>query len=216
MTTARERVLLAYGNCCSWCGSQQNLEIDHVFEDGADHRRALGSMKIERWILNEYARTGFYPPTITLLCKTHHDAKSGRRPKVPARQGNTSINVSLPDELVERLDLLASKPGLTRSKVVTDAIRSLVEGSASQTLLEDLHRRQDRLEATLEPLAQALKALTLAVGELERSVTAQGKRWQQLEGELNAASDRSTGYIPYTPQGTNGQRPHGLARFFRR
>jgi len=135
---------------------------------------------------------------------------------MPAAKGNTSINVSLPTELLDRLDRLASQPGVTRSQVVAEAIRSLVEGSASQTLLEDLHQRQDRTEAMLEAMAQNIKALSAAVGELERSVAAQGKRWQLLEGELTAASDRATGYIPYAPQGPNGQTPKGLARFFRR
>lgn len=135
---------------------------------------------------------------------------------MPARQGNTSINVSLPSDLLERLDLLASKPGVTRSQVVADAIRGLVEGTASQTLLEDLHQRQDRTQATLEALAQSVKALTLSVTELERSVAAQGKRWQQMDDEVNAASDRTTGYIPYTPRGANGPPSTGLGRFFRR
>ena len=80
---------------------------------------------------------------------------------MPARQGNTSINVSLPDDLVARVDVLARKPGVTRSQVVADAIRDLLEGSASQTLLEGLHARLDHYGATLTAQEQALKALTL-------------------------------------------------------
>ena len=135
---------------------------------------------------------------------------------MPARQGNTSINVSLPEALVERLDVLASKPGVTRSQVVADAIRGMLEGTASQTLLEGLHARLDTYGATLTAQEQALKALTLRLQEMQQSIEALGKRYRHVETEAQEASDRKTGSIPYTPHPTNGPAPPGLARRVRR
>ena len=135
---------------------------------------------------------------------------------MPARQGHTSINVSLPDDLVARVDVLARKPGVTRSQVVAEAIRGMLEGTASQTLLEGLHARLATSGTTLTTLDQAIKALTLRVGEMQQSIEALTKRAQHWQEEANEASDRTTGYIPYSPQPPNEQTPTGWTRIFRR
>jgi predicted transcriptional regulator len=214
--TARQRVIAALGGRCAWCQSTAGpFEIDHIHGGGNQHRAQI-RVPLERWLAREYHRTGVWPVGYHLLCVRCHDAKSGRRPTMPARQGNTSINVSLPDDLVARLDVLARKPGVTRSQVVADAIRDLLEGRASQTLLEGLHARLDHYGATLTAQEQALKALTLRLQEMQQSVEALGKRYRHVEAEAHAASDRQTGYIPYTPHPPNGQTPKGWARIFRR
>jgi predicted transcriptional regulator len=178
---ARERVLRAYGGNpphCSWCQSTTNLEIDHV--DGGQgqgnaHRKTL-TKRIEYWLVDEYRRLGSWPTGYQVLCHGCHDAKSKRRPTMPPRKGNESINLSLPAALVEQLTVLASKPGATRSSVIEEALRAMIEGTASQTLLETLHQRLDAFTAGLTAVEQALKALDVRVLNIEsRLRTHEGK-----------------------------------------
>ena len=41
----RQEILDHFGGACLWCGfdDPRALQIDHVFDDGADHRRSLSS-----------------------------------------------------------------------------------------------------------------------------------------------------------------------------
>jgi len=186
--------LHAYGNRCSWCGSQENLELDHVAGGGNLHRQAIGT-KLEYWLVKEHARTGYWPTVVQLLCTTPahtgcHDAKSARRPTLmPARKGTTSIQVSIPDELVERLTALASQPGATKSTVMEAALRQLLEGSASQTLLEGLHQRLDSLTALITLCDQSQKALTLQVKDLGDRVTKQEGRYAEFTRAMASLYD---------------------------
>ena len=83
-------------------------------------------------------------------------------------------------------------------------------------MLEGLHQRLETYGTTLTALEQAIKAMTLRLGEMQQSVEVLSTRAQHWQDAANAASDRQTGYIPYTPHPPNGPAPKGLARIFRR
>jgi hypothetical protein len=61
----RDEVLSAYGGACACCGETERafLQIDHVNNDGAEHRRATNGVKLDYWI----RRHGF-PPQFQILC----------------------------------------------------------------------------------------------------------------------------------------------------
>jgi len=72
----RREVLLAYGNVCACCGEKEEifLAIDHVNNDGAEHRRELrgvSSAFFYRWL----KKNGF-PPGFQTLCHNCNWAKS--------------------------------------------------------------------------------------------------------------------------------------------
>lgn len=75
----RERCLQAYGNKCVCCGESEQafLCIDHVNDDGNEHRRsATGGNKVGggMWIYREARREG-YPSKYQLLCWNCNYAK---------------------------------------------------------------------------------------------------------------------------------------------
>ena len=61
----REAVLDHYGRRCACCGEAQVvfLTVDHVNNDGAEHRKTVHASGIYRWLL----RRGF-PPGFQILC----------------------------------------------------------------------------------------------------------------------------------------------------
>lgn len=70
----RDAIIANYGNKCSNCGEADRnvLQLDHVNNDGAAHRRQLGDKaKVWRW-----ARKNGYPSTLQLLCANCHAAKT--------------------------------------------------------------------------------------------------------------------------------------------
>lgn len=69
-------VYAAYGNKCACCGEKNDafFTLDHVNNDGREHRDELGSnggMHILLWI-----KDNNYPDTIQLLCANCHLAKT--------------------------------------------------------------------------------------------------------------------------------------------
>lgn len=62
----RSDILLAYGGSCACCGESRHefLAIDHINNDGASHRRQLGSDRIYSWL----KRNGFPRDRFQLLC----------------------------------------------------------------------------------------------------------------------------------------------------
>ena len=213
--TVRERVLDGLGQSrCAWCQrTGVPLEIDHVHGgqgEGNAHRAQLKE-PLERWLWRAYQRLGHYPSGYQVLCVECHDAKSNRRPRrMPAKQGNTSLHLSLPAELVEQLDLLAKQPGATKSTVIETALRQLVEGSANQTLVEGLHQALAEQKAALLDQAAALKALTLRLGAVETLVTAQSKDSARVIDAANVFYDYVDGHNGKTlPAGSR------LRQFFR-
>jgi len=62
---ARTKVLDHYGGKCSCCGEGEQifLQVDHINDDGAEHRRTMKDGNINAWLVRE----GF-PPGFQLLC----------------------------------------------------------------------------------------------------------------------------------------------------
>lgn len=71
----QKAVFAAYGGKCSCCGNPNHrvLQLDHVHNDGAKHRREVVGTMVKWAYLNNF------PPTLQLLCanchhiKTHHE-----------------------------------------------------------------------------------------------------------------------------------------------
>jgi hypothetical protein len=64
-----------YAGChCSWPGctitDPDMLEIDHINNDGAKHRKETGHTPIHRWLKNNS-----YPPGFQVLCGGHNQKK---------------------------------------------------------------------------------------------------------------------------------------------
>lgn len=70
----RAEAIAAYGGACVCCGEAEPafLELDHVNNDGCEHRRTTGS-HIERW-----AKRHGWPPVLQVLCGNCHRAKTSR------------------------------------------------------------------------------------------------------------------------------------------
>lgn len=70
----RNIVFLVYGNACACCGETMDkfLAIDHMDNNGAAHRRELGSKgrNLYRWLKQHN-----YPSNFQILC---HNCNSGR------------------------------------------------------------------------------------------------------------------------------------------
>ena len=74
----QDKVFDGYGGACTCCGEDEKafLVLDHVDNDGADHRRETtgsqgnGSAMIYRWAI----KNGF-PPRLQLLCANCNTAK---------------------------------------------------------------------------------------------------------------------------------------------
>jgi len=71
----RDEVLNAYGGQCACCGETRRmfLTIDHVNNDGAEHRRQIGGKSATR-ILRWLCENG-YPPGFQVLCWNCNHAK---------------------------------------------------------------------------------------------------------------------------------------------
>lgn len=61
----RTAIINEYGHVCAWCGEADYifLTLDHVNDDGAEHRREIGAGSILSWIEDNN-----YPDSIQLLC----------------------------------------------------------------------------------------------------------------------------------------------------
>jgi hypothetical protein len=70
----RQKALDAYGCTCQCCGEKgaKFLEFDHVYNDGAEHRRSMKALGIT---LYEWLKRENYPSTIQLLCTNCNVAK---------------------------------------------------------------------------------------------------------------------------------------------
>lgn len=72
----QNEAILAYGGYrCSWCGIDEPLVLclDHVANNGRDHRREIGSLgghKLYKWL-----RDNNYPPGFQVLCMNCNHAK---------------------------------------------------------------------------------------------------------------------------------------------
>ena len=79
MRGIRKEVLIAYGNKCIQCGEvrQGCLELDHIGNNGAEHRRELkikgGSNAMTQWL-----HRNNYPSGFQILCGNCHRLKHYR------------------------------------------------------------------------------------------------------------------------------------------
>lgn len=70
----------------------------------------------------------------------------------------------LPDHLSEKLDALASKPGTSKTSILTDALASWFERKGSQALDQRFGPRLDRQSRTSERIERKVDAMTELVG----------------------------------------------------
>jgi hypothetical protein len=69
-------IRLQYGESCTCCGESEPvfLTIDHVNDDGSEHRQEVG-FDIYRFLYAEFRRTGKWPEGFTTLC---YNCNAGR------------------------------------------------------------------------------------------------------------------------------------------
>ena len=192
--TARQRVIAALGGRCAWCQSTAGpFEIDHIHGGGNQHRAQLKE-PIERWLCRVYDRTGVWPASVQLLCQRCHARKSGRRKAMPAREGHTRQHLSLPDDLVEALKVLATQRGETLSAVVAAAIRSELEGRTSQALIASFQQRLDGVYARLVTLEQTLTTLVAGLGDMRTQLASLSKDHDKIIDAANCFYDYVDGH----------------------
>ena len=90
-TYARLRGLIldTYGNKCACCGETEPLflELDHINNDGAKHRRIIGSSA--KQLYAEVKRQGFPQDTYQLLCANCNQGKKRGGGICPHKSRNT-------------------------------------------------------------------------------------------------------------------------------
>ena len=78
-TEAKTKVLRHYGQICALCGEHHfsKLSIDHINNDGGDHRRKLnmkfGGYNFYLWIIKNDFPSGFQ--TLCISCNSRKNAK---------------------------------------------------------------------------------------------------------------------------------------------
>ncbi len=81
----RREVINAYGNQCSCCGEKEYLflEIDHVNNDGAEHRKIIGSSAkaLLMWI-----KKNKFPTSMQILCANCNQGKKRNGDICPHKQ----------------------------------------------------------------------------------------------------------------------------------
>jgi predicted transcriptional regulator len=122
---------------------------------------------------------------------------------MPPRKGTEDVHISLPTDLLERLTVLASAPGMTRSKVMEAALQQHVEQGASETLLAGLHQRIDTLVHTMAEVTKAVHALDVKIGGLSSRVDAQAQKFQSFIEAVHSLYD-------HEKAARNGQAKGGL------
>jgi predicted DNA-binding protein len=199
--TARQACLEHYGGRppqCAWCANTTHLELDHIQQGtGNQHRREIKG-KLEYWL----QRQG-YPPGYQCLCRHCHDLKSRRIRTMPPRKGSEDVHISLPTDLLERLTVLASAPGMTRSKVMEAALVQHLEQGASETLLAGLHQRLDTMMHALAEMTNAMQAFEVKLGGLSSRVDAQAQKFQSFTEAVHSLYD-------HEKAARNGQAKGGL------
>jgi hypothetical protein len=68
----REKVISHYGKKCKCCGETEMkfLTIDHINNDGAEHKRSIGGVDLYNWIIKNN-----FPDTFQVLCWNCNCAK---------------------------------------------------------------------------------------------------------------------------------------------
>lgn len=70
---ARRAVLDHFGSRCAYCGEEREffLTVDHVNDDGVEHRKEVGGGRLYRWLVAEN-----FPPGFQILCYNCNGAKA--------------------------------------------------------------------------------------------------------------------------------------------
>jgi hypothetical protein len=123
----RTEVLNAYGNVCACCGEGEPkfLSIDHINNDGAEHRRQLAHNKLYSWL----KRQGFPKDRYQLLCMNCNFAK-GLYGKCPHAVKRTKVANGYLD--ADTLDELGQS--------VSSALRSLKEAEQPSVVGASAHQ----------------------------------------------------------------------------
>lgn len=80
------------------------------------------------------------------------------------RTTKTRHQFYLPDDLTEKLDTLAGKPGSSKTAILTDALQAWLERKAAHELDTRFGPRFDRQSRTSDRIERKLDALTELVG----------------------------------------------------
>jgi hypothetical protein len=210
----RAQVLAHYGGRCVVCGSLDQLELDHLMNDGAAHRRDLRErhLTLEEWLIAEEFPTG----VVQILCRPCHQRKTcgtvapatarrrlaaalRRDAGMPARKGAVTVHLTLSTEAQAQLERLAAQvPNTSKSLIVQGLIlRTLTDpdgGTTGQladlltTIETRLTRMPDQLQTSLAPMVQAAEAVTSALQTMQGpGQDAIGGRLDKIEALLNQA-----------------------------
>lgn len=185
----RARVLAYYGGtppACLWCGSTTKLELDHIENDGAEHRRDLRALHLtlEEWLIAE----DFPADIVQVLCQRCHHTKTRLAQRrttktaeeeeeapMPARKGAVTAHITLSPEAQAQLErLTAQTPHTTKSQVVEGLIlRTLTDpsGDAASTLADRLHTIEQRLAPVPDLLATSLAQMTTTADRVTTALT---------------------------------------------
>ncbi len=85
----KDAVYEAYGGYrCACCGEtiSQFLSLDHIDNDGAEHRRRIDRRKIYKWL-----RDNGFPPGYQILCMNCNFGKARNGGICPHEEGSTTI-----------------------------------------------------------------------------------------------------------------------------
>ena len=161
----RADAIAHYGGKCEWCEATEQLEFDHIHNDGAAHRRTLGDMPLEEWLRQE----GYPLNIVRLLCRPCHELKTWghvtqktakqrlvhslrRRPDtMPPRHGATTVHITLAADANRLLDDLAAlEPNKSKSRIIEGLIRQTMTTSNGHQvdLLSGLVLQRDFIQWT--------------------------------------------------------------------
>jgi hypothetical protein len=65
----KEKIYAHYGNKCNICGSEKNLHLDHINNDGSSHRKEYKG-NIDVWAIRNK-----YPDNLQILCQVCNEHK---------------------------------------------------------------------------------------------------------------------------------------------
>jgi hypothetical protein len=216
--TLRERVVEAYGGCCTYCrATDVPLEIDHVAGGGNQHRRAI-KIPLATWLTYQHRKRGVWPAGYQLLCQACHTRKT--RQSMPAREGAKNINIAVPEHLLLPLEKRAAEGeyGKSKSKVMTAALEAFLGGtpaldataqfhehlaSCFAELVNQMHAQYAASQKETETVLTGLHTVMTALHGIQSRLEA----LEQRQAELVAGYDRLKAQQS-TPRGLFGRRTH--------
>jgi len=83
---------------------------------------------------------------------------------IPMKTYKTRHQFYLPDDLSEKLDALAAKPGASKTSILTDALRAWLDRQGANELDQRFGARLDRQSRAIEQIEQQGAMLSEALG----------------------------------------------------